>query len=136
MTIKFVGAILAGASLLALAGCDKKPGEATTSTATATTGTAAATEAAYPEHAYFGDTHVHTGWSADAGMDGAVTSPEDAFRFARGDTVKSNTGQDAKLARPLDWMVITDHSDGMGTINEIRAGNPKMISDPFLKRMY
>ncbi|TFU03552.1 DUF3604 domain-containing protein [Polymorphobacter arshaanensis] len=136
MTIKFVGAILAGASLVALAGCDKKPGEATTSTATATTSSATATAAAYPEHAYFGDTHVHTGWSADAGMDGAVTSPEDAFRFARGDTVKSNTGQDAKLARPLDWMVITDHSDGMGTINEIAAGNPKMISDPFLKRMY
>ena len=42
----------------------------------------------------------------------------------------------AKLKRPLDWIVITDHSDGMGTINEIRAGNPKMIADPFLKRMY
>ncbi len=77
-----------------------------------------------------------TGWSADAGLDGAITSPEDAFRFARGDEVKSNTGQMAKLKRPLDWMVITDHSDGMGTINEIRAGNPEMIADPFLKRMY
>ena len=85
---------------------------------------------------YWGDTHVHTGWSADAGLDGAVTSPEDAFRFARGDEVKSNTGQMARLKRPLDWMVITDHSDGMGTINEIRAGNLEMIAEPFLKRMY
>ena len=100
---------------------------------------AAATEPAatpYPENVYWGDTHVHTGWSADAGLDGAVTSPEDAFRFARGDEVKSNTGQMARLKRPLDWMVITDHSDGMGTINEIRAGNLEMIAEPFLKRMY
>jgi len=93
-------------------------------------------ESEFPSRAYFGDTHVHTGWSADAGIDGAVTGPEDAFRFARGDEVKSNSGQLAKLNRPLDWMVITDHSDGMGTINEIRTGNPEMIgNDDFLKRM-
>lgn len=93
-------------------------------------------ETAYPMRAYFGDTHVHTGWSADAGLDGAVTSPEDAFRLASGQEIKSNTGQQVKLRRPLDWMVIADHSDAMGTISEIAAGNPKMISDPFLKRMY
>jgi hypothetical protein len=125
--------VLASVSLIALAGCDRgarqaaTPGEA---------GTAAVTDTAYPEHAYFGDTHVHTGWSADAGLDGAITSPEDAFRLASGAEVKSNTGQMVKLRRPLDWMVITDHSDGMGTISEIAAGNPKMIADPFLNQMY
>ncbi len=93
-------------------------------------------ESAYPMRAYFGDTHVHSGWSADAGLDGAILSPEDAFRFARGEEVKSNTGQMAKLKRPLDWIVITDHSDGMGTISEVFAGNPEMIADPFLKQMY
>jgi hypothetical protein len=93
-------------------------------------------EPAYPMRAYFGDTHVHSGWSADAGLDGAILSPEDAFRFARGEEVKSNTGQMAKLKRPLDWIVITDHSDGMGTISEVFAGNPEMIADPFLKQMY
>ncbi len=93
-------------------------------------------EPVYPMRAYFGDTHVHSGWSADAGLDGAILSPEDAFRFARGEEVKSNTGQMAKLKRPLDWIVITDHSDGMGTISEVFAGNPEMIADPFLKQMY
>ena len=39
----------------------------------------------YPERAYWGDSHVHTGWSADAGMDGAITTPEDAYRFALGE---------------------------------------------------
>jgi len=136
-----MAAALAGASMIALGGCNKTPGEQTTTTESSAASAASTeplkvVEAAYPTRAYFGDTHVHTGWSADAGMDGAITTPEDAFRFAHGDTVKSNTGQDAKLKRPLDWMVITDHSDGMGTISEIRAGNPEMISDPFVKHMY
>ena len=87
-----------------------------------------------PTRAYFGDTHVHTGWSADAGMDGAITGPEDAFRLARGDEVKSNTGQRVRLNQPLDWMVITDHSDAMGTINEVVAGNPEMLADSIMAR--
>jgi hypothetical protein len=122
----------AGVTALLLAGCGNSPEK----TAAAPDGAASVAEAEYPERALFGDTHVHTGWSADAGQDGAVTSPEDAFRFASGEEVTSNTGQKVKLKRAMDWMVITDHSDGMGTINEIQAGNPDMIADPFLKRMY
>jgi hypothetical protein len=126
--------MLAGVAAMALAlgGCGNKP-ESDVDKGSAQGGV---TEAEYPERALFGDTHVHTGWSADAGQDGAITSPEDAFRFASGEEVTSNTGQKVKLKRPMDWMVITDHSDGMGTISEIQAGNPEMISDPFLKRMY
>lgn len=140
MKIKQISVMISlGLSLLALGAC--KPEAPATQTPAATADTSAtaaesAAEPAYPTRAYFGDTHVHSGWSGDAGLDGAILSPEDAFRFARGEEVKSNTGQMAKLKRPLDWIVITDHSDGMGTINEIRAGNPEMISDPFLKRMY
>jgi hypothetical protein len=87
-----------------------------------------------PRSVFFGDTHVHTGWSADAGMDGAVLSPEDAYRFALGEEVTSNSGQKAKLRRAYDWFMVTDHSDGMGVINEIVAGNPEMLADPVLKR--
>ncbi len=88
---------------------------------------------AYPMTAWFGDTHVHTGWSADAGMDGAITGPEDAYRFARGEVVKSNTGLDAQISKPYDWFLVSDHSDGMGTINEIIAGNPEMLANPVIK---
>ncbi|AOS97027.1 hypothetical protein AUP74_01592 [Microbulbifer aggregans] len=88
----------------------------------------------YPTTAYFGDTHVHTGWSADAGMDGAILTPEDAYRFALGEEVDSNSGVKAKLHRPYDWFMITDHSDGMGVINEIIAGNPAMMEDPTIKK--
>jgi hypothetical protein len=135
---RMTGLLLAGAALVALAACGSKRSDNAVPGAEAQTAApvSGAQSTAYPTRAYFGDTHVHTGWSADAGLDGAVTSPEDAFRLASGQQIKSNTGQQVKLDRPLDWMVITDHSDGMGTISEIAAGNPKMISDPFLKRMY
>jgi len=89
----------------------------------------------YLERAYWGDSHVHTGWSADAGMDGAITTPEDVYKFALGQEVTSNSGLKVKLSRPYDWFLVSDHSDGMGTINEIVAGNPEMIgSSDVLKR--
>ncbi|MCO1335269.1 DUF3604 domain-containing protein, partial [Microbulbifer sp. OS29] len=83
---------------------------------------------------YFGDTHVHTGWSVDAGLDGAILTPDDAYQFALGKTVTSNSGLKAKLSRPYDWFMITDHSDGMGVISEIIDGNPEMMSNATLKR--
>lgn len=90
----------------------------------------------YPERPYFGDQHVHTGWSVDAGMSGATLSPSDAVRFARGEEVVSTSGQPVKLSRPLDWVVISDHSDGMGTVAGIREGNPEMMTDATLKRWH
>ncbi len=90
----------------------------------------------YPERPYFGDEHLHTGWSADAGMSGATLGPEDAVRFARGEQVTSSSGQPVKLARPLDWIAVTDHSDGMGVISELRDGNPELMADPVQKRWH
>ncbi|AEH81311.1 hypothetical protein SM11_pC0238 (plasmid) [Sinorhizobium meliloti SM11] len=90
----------------------------------------------YPAQVFWGDEHVHTGWSVDAGMSGATLTPEDAVRFARGEEVLSSTGQPAKLGRPLDWIAVTDHSDGMGVISEIKAGNPELMADPVQKRWH
>ena len=90
----------------------------------------------YPTRPLFGDQHVHTGWSADAGMSGTTLGPEDAFRFARGEEVTATSGQPAQLSRPLDWIALTDHSDGMGVIDLIRKGDPEMMADPTLKRWH
>jgi hypothetical protein len=90
----------------------------------------------YPTRPLFGDEHVHTGWSGDAGMSGTTLDPEDAFRYARGEEVISTSGQPAQLSRPLDWMAITDHSDGMGVISLIREGDTDMMADPTLKRWH
>ena len=53
----------------------------------------------YPERVLWGDEHIHTGWSFDAGIAGATLTPEDAVRFVRGEQVTSSSGQQAKLAR-------------------------------------
>jgi len=90
----------------------------------------------YPTRVFWGDEHVHTGWSADAGAFGATLGPEEALRFARGEEVKSSLGEPVKLSRPLDWAAITDHSDGAGTIFEIRDGNPNLMVDPLVKKWH
>ena len=84
---------------------------------------------AFPTNVYFGDTHVHTGLSADAGGGGTTLMPRDAYRFARGEQVTSNTGQPVKLSRPFDFYMITDHSDGMGAITDIIKGAPNIMAD-------
>jgi len=81
----------------------------------------------FPSRPLWGDTHLHTGLSMDAGLFGARIGLEDAYRFARGEEVVSNTGQPVKLSRPLDWLVIADHSDGMGMINDLAAAAPHLM---------
>jgi hypothetical protein len=90
----------------------------------------------FPTNVYFGDTHVHTDNSLDAKGFGANLDVEDAYRFARGEEVVSNTGIPFKLSRPLDWLVVADHSDGMGAMKEIIKGNPNLISDPTVRDWY
>jgi hypothetical protein len=70
----------------------------------------------YPDQVLFGDTHLHTAYSADAGFLGATTTPDDAYRFAKGETVISSHGIPARLARPLDWLVVADHAENLGLV--------------------
>ena len=90
----------------------------------------------FPTQVYWGDTHVHTSNSLDARALGATLGPEEAFRFARGDEVTSATRLRVKLSRPLDWLVVADHSDAMGAMNEIIAGNPMLLKDPQVRKWH
>ncbi|MFV0277342.1 MAG: DUF3604 domain-containing protein, partial [Parahaliea sp.] len=85
----------------------------------------------YPDQVLFGDVHVHTGLSSDAGGGGARLMPADAYRFARGDQITSNTGQAVRVSQPYDFLAVADHSDGMGLIQDILAGAPNVMADPF-----
>jgi hypothetical protein len=82
----------------------------------------------FPERPLWGDTHLHTSLSMDAGLFGNRLSPREAYRFARGEEVVSSTGQAVRLSRPLDWLVIADHSDGMGMIGDIASGKPELLA--------
>ncbi|MEJ2402588.1 MAG: DUF3604 domain-containing protein, partial [Xanthomonadales bacterium] len=81
----------------------------------------------FPDRVFWGDTHLHTGLSMDAGLFGARLGLEDAYRFARGEEVMASSGQPVRLGRPLDWLVIADHSDGMGFFNDLAAGEPDIL---------
>jgi hypothetical protein len=88
----------------------------------------------YPSQVFFGDTHHHTANSGDAFMNGDRLSPEDAYRFARGEEVISSSGIPAKISRPLDFLVISDHAEGLGVMYEVYNGNPVMMADETLAR--
>ena len=89
---------------------------------------------AQPTRPYFGDTHLHTALSLDARAFGNVLEPEAAFRFARGEEVTTSTKQNARLSRPLDFLVVSDHSEALGAMVEIAKGNPAFMKDPVAKR--
>ncbi len=88
----------------------------------------------YPPRVYFGDTHNHTSNSGDAFMAGNRLTPEQAYRFARGEELMSTTGVPAKLSRPLDFLVVSDHAEGLGVMFQVYDGNPAFASDPTLAR--
>ncbi len=87
----------------------------------------------FPARPLWGDQHVHTGWSFDAGFLCSL-GPEEALRFARGEEVQSTFGVPVRLSRPLDWLVMTDHSDSLGFTSEVRAGNEELMNDELLAK--
>lgn len=119
---------LAGAALLALAACGSDLGGKSE---------AEVKNSAYPEQVYWGDTHLHTANSVDAFGFGNRLDAEAALRFAKGEEVTSTKGVKAKLARPLDFLVIADHSDAMGATKAIYdAPRIALLGDPLLLRWH
>ena len=91
---------------------------------------------AYPTRVFWGDTHLHTALSVDATVFGATLGQEEAYRFARGEEVRASSGQRVRLSRPLDFLVVADHAEGLGMMVELFKGNPQLMKDPTLKRWY
>jgi len=120
---------------IAATACAKKEEKnAATVAATATAAAEKAPEQGYPTHVYFGDTHLHTAMSMDAGAFGNRLGVEDAYRFARGEELTASGGQQAKLSRPLDFLVVSDHSDNMGFFPDLFAEKPEVLADPTGKK--
>ncbi|MBW4934359.1 DUF3604 domain-containing protein [Marinobacter sp. F4206] len=81
----------------------------------------------FPNQVLFGDTHLHTGYSADAGLVGGLTTPDDAYRFAKGETVKSSQGILTRLQRPLDFLVVADHAENLGLLFGLKEKNQALL---------
>jgi len=91
---------------------------------------------AYPNRVFWGDTHLHTSYSTDAGMVGNRLGPDEALRFAKGEMVVSSTGVRARLIRPLDFLVVSDHAENLGLAPAIEESNPELLKDPWGKKVY
>jgi hypothetical protein len=90
----------------------------------------------FPNNVYFGDTHLHTSWSTDAGMVGNIRGPEDAYHLARGGTITSSNGLQVKLSRPLDFLVISDHAENLGLAPAIAESDPVLLSNEWGKAIH
>jgi hypothetical protein len=92
-------------------------------------------------NAYFGETHIHTSWSVDAWVMGnRITGPDDALKYAQGQTIKHPMGYDIKIDTPLDFMGVTDHSEYVGVtreantpgsyVSKLPEAQPLIMKDP------
>ena len=81
----------------------------------------------YPQNVYWGDTHLHTSNSFDAGFINFRVGPAEAFRFARGEQITANNGMEVKLVRPLDFLVVADHAEMLGLTPGLRASDPVLL---------
>ena len=90
----------------------------------------------FPTRVLFGDTHLHTSWSADVGMAGATRGPDVAYRVSRGETVTTHAGWKLKLVRPLDFIVIADHAENLGVADFIRRSDPILLANETGKRWH
>jgi hypothetical protein len=89
----------------------------------------------YPTRVLWGDQHLHTEISVDAGTITRL-GQQDAYRFALGHEVTSTTGVRAKLLRPLDWLVISDHAEMYGLMPKLLEGNPNILAHKEGQRWY
>lgn len=78
----------------------------------------------FPKNVYWGDTHLHTSNSYDAGFINWRVGVEEAYRFASGEEINANNGMVVKLVRPLDWLVVSDHAEYLGIIPGLRRADP------------
>lgn len=108
---------------LAIVSCAPAKKDESSDSTISSSNASAETATGNANNVYWGDTHLHTTFSMDAGLFGNSIGLDEAYKFAKGEEVTSSIGVKAKLARPLDFLVIADHSDGMGLFQAINAGD-------------
>ena len=88
--------------------------------------------AATPErNAYFGDTHVHTLFSFDAFNMNVRSTPDDAYRYAKGETIPHPAGAQLRLdGPPLDFLMVSDHAKFLGICGPARHRSTRLLRSP------
>ena len=94
---------------------------------------APAVRSEHPTRVFWGDTHLHTRLSMDAFIFGTALGPDEAYRFAKGETVMATRGQPTRLEQPLDFLVIADHADALGAMLALERGDPELLEIDILR---
>jgi hypothetical protein len=85
----------------------------------------------YAQNVYFGDTHLHTSISLDGFGDGNTTvGPDEAYRWAKGETIAADDGMPTRISRPLDFLMVADHAEYLGVVPALAAQDPILLKDP------
>ena len=90
----------------------------------------------YPHRVYWGDTHVHTNISLDSYLFDNGIGADEAYRFAKGDTVTATGGRKTRLRRPLDFLVVADHAENLGVLAGLWTSDPALLKTEFGRRLY
>ncbi len=105
---------------LTLAGCSPPPPPAADTSVAPSVPPASALPPLNPDNnVYFGDVHVHTGWSFDGFTNGSRTTPSDAYAWAQGKAITGSGGPELQLKTPLDFYMVADHAEYMGVFNQM-----------------
>ena len=87
-------------------------------------------------NAYFGDLHVHTKNSFDAFLFGTTATPDDAYKYAKGDSIKHPLGYDMQLDDPLDFYAVTDHGAWLGMMEAYSDPDSTVGHFDFAQKMH
>ncbi len=120
--MKVLPVLLASATvILFLSACSTSKSESPAATQTGQSQSTQPAEARPPrnplKNAYFGDLHLHSGYSMDAFAFGTRTTPEDSYKYAMGETVEY-FGKPQKRIAPLDFLAVTDHAEYLGVVRD------------------
>lgn len=85
--------------------------------------------------ALFGDLHVHTSWSFDAFIYNVRTTPDDAYRYAKGEAIDHYGGAKVKINKPLDFLAVSDHSEYMGVMMQMQDPENKLYEFSLAKNI-
>jgi len=112
-------------------------GTATETAATVTADTTKTAGYSADKNVYFGDLHIHTKNSFDAYIFNVRSTPDDVYRFAKGETVRHPAGFDITIGGdPLDFVAATDHGAYMGILPAMNNPDSPLSKLEMAKEMF